>query len=485
MMKWTAPAMLWIVAYGTIGAQCTTLDESGRKEEGLDAYSIYVDAMDQGDYALAYENWKLAYEIAPAYDGVKPYNFTSGIEILTKLFEQEQDPAKKEEWKQRILQVFDDYYRCYASKKMRLESGCTTDSCYRIKLGQILGDKAFHMFYYLRTPYSKLKKVLDEAVDKAGVHSLYTVIIPYATVAVYLFDKGKISAEEARRIHQRIREIAEYNIAKKDEWAEYYDQSLKHAEAKFGEIELKLYDCDYFEKKFRPEYEADTNNMERVKYMIAKMKKAGCDEQGNAFLSRLERRWERYATTENLKLRAEFEAKNPHIAAKRLFDEGVQAQEEGKTQEAKAKFREAIEKYRLAIDKAESDEDKARYHFAIASILFRKLKQHVDARREALRAAALKKGWGRPYMLIGDMYASTARHCGDLWNQRLAILAAIDKYAYAKSIDPEVREEANRKIARYAKLRPPKEEGFMRKIKEGQKVKVNCWIGETVIVRYN
>jgi len=464
-MKWTAFIILWLMVHGTVGAQCTTLDESGRKEEGLDAYSIYVDAMDQGDYSLAYENWKAAYEIAPAYDGLKPYNFTSGIEILTKLFEQEQDAAQKEKWKQRILEVFDDYYQCYATKKMRLESGCTTDSCYRIKLGQILGDKAFHMFYYLRTPYSQLKKVLDEAVDKAGVQSLYTVIIPYATVTVYLFDKGKIPAEEARRVHQRIREIAEYNIAKKDEWSEYYDQSLKHAEVKFGEIELKLYDCAYFERKFRPEYEADTNN--------------------NAFLDRLERRWEHYATTENLKLRAEFEAKNPHIAAKRLFDEGVQAQEQGKDQEARKKFRQAIEKYRLAIDKAESDEDKARYHFAIASILFRKLRQHVDARREARRAASLKKGWGRPYMLIGDMYAATARHCGDLWNQRLAILAAIDKYAYAKSIDPEVSEEANRKIARYAKLRPPKEEGFMRKIKEGQKVKVNCWIGETVTVRYN
>jgi hypothetical protein len=87
-------------------------------------------------------------------------------------------------------------------------------------------------------------------------------------------------------------------------------------------------------------------------------------------------------------------------------------------------------------------------------------------------------------MLIGDLYASSSRNCGDAWGQRLAILAAIDKYAYAKSLDPEVAEEAQKKINAYSGSKPSGEEAFMRGFEAGQSVKVGCWIGETVKLRF-
>ena len=88
-------------------------------------------------------------------------------------------------------------------------------------------------------------------------------------------------------------------------------------------------------------------------------------------------------------------------------------------------------------------------------------------------------------MLIGDMYASTSSSCGkEAWDKQMAVLAAIDKYAYAKSIDGEVASEANKKIGKYSGFKPEKEEGFMRKISEGSSYKVKCWIGETVKVRF-
>jgi hypothetical protein len=95
----------------------------------------------------------------------------------------------------------------------------------------------------------------------------------------------------------------------------------------------------------------------------------------------------------------------------------------------------------------------------------------------------MNSGWGKPYILIGDIYAKISRGCGDAWEQRLAILAVIDKYRYAKSIDSEVADEANRRIANYNDSLPNKEEGFMRKVSAGDKVNVGC-IGETVTVRF-
>ena len=90
---------------------------------------------------------------------------------------------------------------------------------------------------------------------------------------------------------------------------------------------------------------------------------------------------------------------------------------------------EAIAKYDEAIDAETNADKKRKCCFPKASIQFRKLSQYSTARSTAYEAAKLKPGWGRPYMLIGDMYGKAARSCGDAWNQRLVILAAIDKYA--------------------------------------------------------
>jgi hypothetical protein len=81
------------------------------------------------------------------------------------------------------------------------------------------------------------------------------------------------------------------------------------------------------------------------------------------------------------------------------------------------------------------------------------------------------------------LYASTK--CGDSWDQRLSILAAIDKYRYARNIDPEVRSTADRRIANYRSSRPIESEGFMRGLKKGDEVEVGCWIGETVRLRFS
>ena len=75
------------------------------------------------------------------------------------------------------------------------------------------------------------------------------------------------------------------------------------------------------------------------------------------------------------------------------------------------------------------------------------------------------------------------RGCDD-WNSRLAVIAAIEKYGYAKSIDGEVADDANKRIGQYSDALPARQDGFMRGLKEGQSVPVGCGIGETVKLRF-
>ena len=445
---------------------CTTFDESPRGEEALDAYSIYTQAVKTEEWQLAYEQWKISYEIAPAADGKRDHNFTKGIEIITNLYEKEGDAAKKKEYLGEIDRLYNECYECYRQKKIEV-LGCKGEGCEEEKIGHLMGEYASHMYYKLRTPYSKNLKLITESLAITGDKTLYTMFVPAANITVYQFDKEKITAEEARAMYASLENI--YKANTEGEYAEYYQQGWDYAKNAFNPIAGRIFDCDFFKKEFKPQYEADPENPELLKKIIGKLKAQDCDPN-DPFLLEVDEKWKKYAEAENARLRAEFEAKNPSVAAKRLYDEG--------------KYDQAIEKYDLAISEEEDDEKKASYLFSKASIQFRKLKQYSTARSTAYKAAKLKSGWGRPYMLIGDMYATSARNCGDDWNQRMAILAAIDKYAYARSLDPEVVEEANKKIGRYQASKPDLSEGHMRGVKKGQTQTVSCWIGEKVKVSF-
>jgi len=148
------------------------------------------------------------------------------------------------------------------------------------------------------------------------------------------------------------------------------------------------------------------------------------------------------------------------------------------------KYPEAIARYKEAIAVEEDDKNKAQFYYSMAFIQTWQLKSYGQARTNAREAAKLNSSWGKPWILIGDIYAKLSTGCGDDWNKRMAILAAMDKYGYAKSIDSDVAADANKRIGQYAASKPEKQEGFMRGVKEGQSVKVGCGIGETVKVRF-
>jgi tetratricopeptide (TPR) repeat protein len=155
----------------------------------------------------------------------------------------------------------------------------------------------------------------------------------------------------------------------------------------------------------------------------------------------------------------------------------TQLQEEGQ-------FSEAVSQYEQCLESAEDDGVKAEVLYNIAFIQTWELNELEAARSNAKKAASLLPEWGKPYILIGDIYTKMSRGSCDDWDKRLAVLAALDKYEYARSIDPEVADDAGRRISNLSGALPIKEEGFMRKVLAGQSVIVGCGIGEMVKVRF-
>ncbi len=446
-------------------AQCENWNEAPNKDELEEYHVLYQTELENGNFDTAYEYWDKVFTVAPAADGKRIAQYLEGIKILNEKFKAASTKEEKDALKARALGIYDQMIGCYESGGLT----CKGEDCRDKKIGFAYGRKAFDMFYVYNEVYSKTLEAIEKAIEHGGLDNEYVIFAPAASIVAYNIQKGRMEKEKAVGLYKQLNEIADHNINKEDHLSEYFLQAKQNMNGTFATVEDSIFDCSYFKEKMQPDYESDPENPEVIKKIILTLKKKGCPED-DEFLVELEEKWAKYAEEYNAQKKAEFEANNPASVAKKLYDEG--------------KYREAVDKYDEVIEAETDNERKAQYLFSKASILFRKLSSYSAARSAALEAAKLRPNWGRPYLLIGDMYAKGSRNCGDSWNQRLAILAAIDKYSYGKKIDPELAKEANKRIANYSRSKPDKEAGFMMGVKEGDKQKVGCWIGETVTVRY-
>jgi len=447
-------------------AQCGKFTDSENPEEAETAHVLYRQDAKQKNYDGAYENWQKAYAMAPGADGQRDVHYTDGIKILKHKLKAETDEAKKAEYKAQIIALYDAVISCLENGGLNLPK---VDVDQRIAYH--MGRKAFTQFYDLQTPYVDNIQSLKAAIEKGGNDTEYTVLYPYAYIAVREFTEERLTKEEARAIADQLNGILDHNIATNEKFKDYYVQTKASVKGEFAAIERNIYDCEYFVEKVRAKYEASPNDPDVLKETITLLKQQGCKSgTGVTLLDEAEQNYKQFASALNAQRQAEFEANNPALLGKRAYDAGD--------------FNGAIAKYREALEGETEPSRKADIYFRIASIQGRKLKQNGQARTNARNALKENPSLGKAYMLIGDLYAKSSRNCGkDGYTRGLAVLAAINKYRQAKNVDSSVAADANKKIGIYKKSIPTKEDVFMRGM-QGKSAKVGCWIGESVKVEY-
>ena len=151
--------------------------------------------------------------------------------------------------------------------------------------------------------------------------------------------------------------------------------------------------------------------------------------------------------------------------------------------EKNGKKSEALEMRKKAIDLEVDPIRKAKYLLSIAQDMARK-GQKSGARRYARQAIQSNAGYGKAYLLISSLYASSANSCGDNeFAKRMVYVAALNKAQRAASVDPSISSTAKKYIKNYQSNIPTKAMGFADGIKDGDSFKIGCWIGETVKVK--
>ena len=463
IIKTTTLFLMLFVFATTLGAQCKTWVDSPMKEEAENAHVSYRNIVKDFQYAKdyvalgeeafqsAFTNWKKAYDIAPAADGKRPAHYRDGRMFYRAMVEKTDDEAKKKEYKNRVIELFDEELACYPD-----------DEAY------LLGRKGFDQFYMIGYSEDALH-TLDAAMEKGGDKTEYIVLAPLGQLLAYFFKTEKMDNIAVRDMYERGVALADVNIEAEGPLSQYYSDGKANLVSALKEYQDDLFDCDYFKETLRPVFEENMDDLKKLTYVKGKLKAQGCPEN-DALVLEVQARYDAVYAEKADELEAERIRLNPAYGAKILYEAGD--------------YPGAIGKYEEAIDKTAEDDKKGTYYFQIAQIQNAKLGQSGSARQNANKAAKFRKNWGAPYILIGDLYGKMSRNCGDSYQQRLAVLAAIDKYQYAKSIDSEVAGDANKRIGRYSGSMPLKSEAFQRGDKEGDKIKVGCGINETVRLRF-
>ena len=426
---------------------CTKFSDTPQGEEALTAHVLYRDYLNAGDYEEAFPYWQKAYQIAPAADGKRNTHYTDGIKFFEYFHARETDVQKRQEYVDRIFQFYDEIEACYGDP------------------GYIAGLKAYDLSYKYpdRASDEERFNLFKKSIDIDGLNARFFILNPFADLVVKEFETGGLEKFEAQKYTDLIFRRLDKGLKDGEnrvQWQiikEYVPKRLEVFEGVKG-----FFDCDYYKNKYFIEFENDTSNCEVISDVYSRLRWGGCSGEDDELKQLAEAR-ENHCIKEI-----------PPSDARQAYD----ALQEGN-------YEEAIEKFKDAADNASDNNNKAAYLLLISKVYYSHLKQFRLARKYALEAANYRANWGEPYLLIGRLYASSGPLCGPGrgWDSQVVVWPAIDKWRYAKRIDPTIAGEADNLINDYEKYMPSIDDIFQRTLSVGQKFRVGCWIQETTTIR--
>ncbi len=144
-------------------------------------------------------------------------------------------------------------------------------------------------------------------------------------------------------------------------------------------------------------------------------------------------------------------------------------------------FNQALKYYQESVTLESDNYKKANILYRIA-VKFKNSGRKTSSRNYAERALSFQPSMGKAYILIANLYASSANACGDSqFNKRAVYWLAAQTAQKAGRVDASIRKIANRTAASYNGRAPSKTDIFTEG-NQGQTVRFSCWIGRSVKV---
>ncbi len=332
--------------------------------------------------------------------------------------------------------------------------------------GFVLGRKAAELLTYQPESFENAYEILVRSVQRADKESESAIIFYYFMTTVRMVREAGADSTIVFDNYETAMDIIDYNIKniKKEiennpAEANKNDRLLKGFETALSNIE-NLFEpfatCENLLNIYSKKYAENPTDTSMIEKMI------------NSF--------ERKSCTPPLYFEASEQLYKLKPSASSAFALG-------RMYYRIDQFSKAVPFLQDAIDGLEDNDSKADAAYILANT-YKNLRNYSASRTYALRAAELRPNDGKPWLLIGDLYAMSASSCGDNEvTSKAAYWAAVDKYQRARSVDESIASDANSRIATYSAAFPKSEQLFFRGYNKGDSFRVECWINETTTIR--
>lgn len=402
-------------------------------------------------YREFFKQWKASdYKNETIHDLIPPWRwlflncpkgtqnvYIDGVKIVSYLIETTNDPALKNKYIDTLMMVYDQRIKYFG------------------KEGYVLGRKGADLLNYRPQDTEKIFNDLKKSVDLEGNNSAGAVLMYYMKSSVNMVKEGKADSASIFDTYDKAMSIIEYNIEKNEQNLEEKNNWIA---VQFNiEKDLEPFaSCKDLVSIYRKKFTENPEDIDLLKKITTVLDEEKCHDDPLYF----------EATKKLYDL--EPTPASAYLIGKMLMNEG--------------KYAESIN-YLKEVEKLNDTNTMAKSFMYIAQA-YRALNNFPSARTYALKSAALNPSDGTPYVMIGDMYAESAKDCGnnDL-SSRAAFWVAVDKYYKAKQVDPGLAEEVDKKISTYSVYFPAASTIFFYAMKEGDTYRVECWINEDTKIR--
>ena len=437
---------------------------SQANEDDINALSIFSEYVKAKNYEAAFQPWMELRERSPKFNSAI---YVYGERILKHKIK---NSAAEEK-----VEYINDLLKLWQEKRDNFPS--------KTPLGDILAKSAQLQYDYkneLDLSNSEIYTNFDRAYNEDlnsfnNPKNLYT----YFKLLVQLYDENLKSAEDLFTKYDEIsekveKEIKNYtnkvnkfvsssdeqvSISAKDErriksynsFLKAYDQISKGMEKDLGDRG----NCDNLIPLYENNFDANQNDGKWLNRAMNRLYGKECDDS-QLFVKIVQKKNEL----------------EPNAST--AYYLGTIKDKQGSSSEALVYYNQAIE---LETDSYE----KAKILFRIATN-FRKNGSFSKARSYYMQALGFNPSMGRSYLAIAQMYASSAKNCGDdNFSQRAVYWLASKEAMKASRVDGTLKSAALKSSRNYEAKAPQKAEIFSSG-REGEVIEISCWIKRSVKV---
>ncbi|MFO7998092.1 MAG: tetratricopeptide repeat protein [Bacteroidales bacterium] len=404
-------------------------------------WSLYAEYYRQRNFKMAVEPWRWMFHNCPlATQNI----YIHGAVLVKHLYQAETDPIKRKALVDTLMMVYDQRIEHFGRE------------------GYVLGRKVADLYQYDQGNVQEQQEISERSIQLEGNDSQADVLLINFQSTVRLSEAGLVEPTEVVEKYDRAIDIIDYNLIHKPQDSVYYVPAKNNIEILFEPFAS----CENLVQIFKPRYEANPEDPELLARITDMLEKSGCTESP-LFFNATKSLHRLHPTAQSAYLMGRLEGNQENHA------------------EALSYYEEAIALYD-ADDSENYTEEKFRTYLLMAEISFRNLRRFPQARNYALEASRMKSDDGRPYILIGELYAASANDCGDdAFTKKTAYWAAVDKFIQARNVDsdPQVVDRATQFINTYSQYFPNMEDIFFHGHDEGDPYRVECWINETTRIR--